>query len=139
MARIERFEDIEAWKAARTLTKVIYEASGCGAFAKDFVLRDQARRATVSIMANLAEGFERGGDKEFLQFLSLAKASSAELRSHLYVAEDQNYLPARQCDDLRKQAESVGRMLSRFMEYLRKSTLRGNKFREGKTTSPRGN
>jgi len=129
MARIERFEEIEAWKEARSLTKAVYEISGHGAFGRDFVLRDQIRRAGVSIMANIAEGFERGGDKEFLQFLSLAKASCAEVRSHLYVAVDQTYLNTKQLDDLLTQAQGVGRMLSRFMDYLRNSQFRGNKSR----------
>jgi hypothetical protein len=77
MARIERFEEIEAWKAARGLTNAIYSMSNQGPIAKDFGLRDQLRRASVSIMANVAEGFERGGNSEFLHFLALAKASSA--------------------------------------------------------------
>ncbi len=92
MSKIERFEDIEAWKGARVLTSKIYQLTGEGSFARDFGLRDQLRRAAVSVMPNVAEGFERGGDKEFLQFLSLAKASCAEIRSHLYVAMDQAYL-----------------------------------------------
>ena len=129
MAGIERFEEIEAWRGARTLAKAVYEISGRGAFGKDFVLRDQIRRAAVSVMANIAEGFERGGDKEFLQFLSIAKASCAEVRSHLYVAGDQAYLNAAQLDELFTQAQGVGRMLSRFMDYLRTSQFRGNKFR----------
>jgi four helix bundle protein len=129
MARIERFEEIEAWKSARSLTKSIYDLSSLGAFGKDFALRDQIRRAAMSVMANIAEGFERGGDKEFLQFLSVAKASCAEVRSHLYVALDQNYLSAQQLDDLIEQSQGVGRMISRFMDYLRNSNFRGNKFR----------
>jgi four helix bundle protein len=92
MTKIERFEDIDAWKTARILTSKIYSLSAEGPLSRDFGLRDQLRRAAVSVMSNVAEGFERGGDKEFLQFLSLAKASCAEVRSHLYVALDQAYL-----------------------------------------------
>jgi four helix bundle protein len=73
MARLERFEDIDAWKKARDLTKSVYQITSTGEFARDFALRDQLRRATISVISNIAEGFERGGDKEFLQFLSLAK------------------------------------------------------------------
>lgn len=88
MATIEKFEDIEAWKKARELTRDVYTASKQAAFAKDFGLKDQIRRAAVSIMSNIAEGFERGGDKEFAQFIALAKGSSAEVRAQLYVALD---------------------------------------------------
>lgn len=78
---LERFEDIEAWKKARELTRLIYQVTQIGEFRRDFGLRDQLRRASVSIMSNIAEGFERGGDKEFTQFLALAKASAGEVRS----------------------------------------------------------
>jgi four helix bundle protein len=89
MSTFSTFEEIEAWKKARELTKRIYQISSRGPFSKDFGLRDQARRASVSIMSNIAEGYERGGTKEFLQYLSIAKGSVGELRSHLYVALDQ--------------------------------------------------
>ena len=89
MAKIEKFEDIQSWQKARTLTKEIYGVTLTGAFAKDFGLRDQIRRAAVSILSNIAEGFERGGDKEFLQFMAIAKGSAGELRAQLYVALDQ--------------------------------------------------
>src|SRR5436190_491568 len=92
MSSIERFEDIEAWKKARRLTKLVYDASNEGQFARDFGLRDQIRRASVSTMSNIAEGFERGGDQEFIHFLSMAKGSCGETRSQLYVALDQGYL-----------------------------------------------
>ncbi len=86
MASAQRFEDIKAWQKARELVKNIYQATSVGKFARDFVLRDQIRRAAVSIMSNIAEGFEREGNKEFLQFLSLAKGSCGEVRAQLYVA-----------------------------------------------------
>ncbi|HXY34667.1 MAG TPA: four helix bundle protein [Planctomycetaceae bacterium] len=130
MTKIERFEDIEAWKEARALTNQIYSVSVAGNLARDFELRDQLRRAAVSVMSNIAEGFERGGDKEFLQFLSLAKASCAEVRSHLYVALDQAYLTRCQFDELKLQTERVGKMLAGFMGYLRNSKYRGSKFRQ---------
>jgi four helix bundle protein len=136
LAKIERFEEIEAWKAARLITKTVYDLSNQGGFSRDFALRDQIRRAAVSIMANIAEGFERGGDKEFLQFLSLAKASCAEVRSHLDVAMDQSYLDAKQLDELLEQAKGVSRMISGFMDYLRKSDYRGSKFRPADKSAP---
>src|SRR5579862_7957610 len=90
--KIERFEDIIAWQKARELTKDIYSATKVGAFARDFGLRDQVQRAAVSTMSNIAEGFERGGDNEFIQFLSHSKGSCGEVRSQLYVALDQAYI-----------------------------------------------
>lgn len=92
MSKIERFEDLIAWQKARELTRVIYANTQSGPFAKDFGLSNQIQRAAVSIMSNIAEGFERGGRGEFHQFLSMAKASCAELRSQLYVAFDNGYL-----------------------------------------------
>lgn len=73
--RIKKFEDLESWKKARRLTNGIYEATAAGSFTRDFGLKDQIRRASISILSNIAEGFERGGDKEFLQFLAMAKGS----------------------------------------------------------------
>src|SRR6185436_20186440 len=92
MARIENFEDLVCWQKGRKLTQTIYRASKTGEFAKDYALRDQIRRACISITSNIAEGFERGGDKEFIQFLSLAKGSCGEVRSQLYVALDEAYV-----------------------------------------------
>ena len=90
--RIERFEDFVAWRKARGLTSAIYRVTACGAFARDFGLKDQIRRAAVSVMSNIAEGFERGKPTEFHQFLSVAKASCAEVRSQLYVALDAGHI-----------------------------------------------
>jgi four helix bundle protein len=87
MSNVQRFEDLIAWQKARELTKQVYSHTENGPFSKDFGLRDQIRRASVSIMSNIAEGFERGGPSEFHQYLVIAKASSAEVRSQLYVAK----------------------------------------------------
>ena len=86
MATFNRFEDIDGWKNARKLTRSMYEASNKGGFAKDYDLRNQIRRSCVSIMSNIADGFERDGTKEFIHFLSIAKASAGEVRSQIYVA-----------------------------------------------------
>jgi four helix bundle protein len=129
MSKIERFEDIVAWQKARELTKDVYARSRQGAFAKDFGLKDQVQRASVSIMANVAEGFERGGDKEFIQFLSMSKGSCGEVKSHLYVALDQQYLSPADFGSLYQSADEVGRLLSGFMGYLRQSDLKGRKFK----------
>jgi four helix bundle protein len=111
MIRAERFEDLIAWQKARVLTKNIYRVCRDGGFAKDFGLSNQIQRAAVSIMSNIAEGFERGGRGEFHQFLSIAKASCAELRSQLYVAVDNNYVSRESFDDLMTLAEEVGRIV----------------------------
>jgi len=109
--KIERFEDLIAWQKARKLTQLIYQVSRRGAFAKDFGLSGQIQRAAVSIMSNISEGFERGGRGEFHQFLSIAKASCAEVRSQLYVAFDVGYLNQDEFDHLLAQAEEVARIV----------------------------
>lgn len=129
MSSIERFEDILAWQKARELTKQVYESARTGLFSRDYGLRDQIQRASVSVMANIAEGFERGGDKEFGQFLSNSKASCGELKSHLYVALDQGYFDAGAFDELHAGADEVGRLVNGFMGYLRNSPMRGRKYR----------
>jgi four helix bundle protein len=105
--RIEKFEELIAWQKARILTCEIYHVTAIGRFASDFGLKNQIQRAAVSIMSNLAEGFERGRPAEFHQFLSMAKASCAELRSQLYVALDAEYLEQSQFDHLMTLAQEV--------------------------------
>ena len=111
MSRIERFEDLIAWQKARELTIQIYRITRLGSFAKDFGLVGQIQRAAVSTMSNIAEGFERGGRGEFQQFLSIAKASCAEVRSQLYVALDIGYLDQATFNELMGKAEEVGRIV----------------------------
>jgi four helix bundle protein len=111
LSKIERFEDLIAWQKARELTRVIYQVTRRGEFARDFGLTRQMQRAAVSIMANIAEGFERGGRGEFHQYLSTAKASCAEVRSHLYVAPDAGYLDRTTFADLLAKAEEVARIV----------------------------
>ena len=118
MATIERFEDIKAWQAARELVSAVYRVSGRGKFEKDFGLRDQIQRASVSVMANIAEGFERGSDKEFHRFLYIAKGSAGEVRSHLFVALDLGYVTSDEFDNLCAKAEDVAKALSGFITYL---------------------
>ena len=109
--KVERFEDLIAWQKARGLTKIIYRVSSEGTFSKDFGLSNQIQRAVVSIMSNIAEGFERGGRGEFHQFLSTAKASCAEVRSLLYVVLDNGYISPASFDHLMALAEEVGRIV----------------------------
>jgi four helix bundle protein len=119
MARIERFEDIEAWKEARGLSREIYRVTGQGTFTKDFGLRDQLQRASVSIMANIAEGFDGGSNREFVKFLGYALRSTTEVQSHLYVASDQGYIDKREFKSLYELSVKVKNLISGFLRYLR--------------------
>jgi len=109
--RIERFEELVAWRKARELTAKVYALTREDGFAQDFGLKDQARRSAVSIMSNIAEGFERGSLSEFHQFLLIAKASCAELRSQLYVALDAGYISAATFETIMQQAQEVARII----------------------------
>jgi four helix bundle protein len=109
--KIEKFEDFIAWQKARQLTRKIYQATRLPGFSRDFGLKDQVRRSAISIMSNIAEGFERGRAAEFHQFLSIAKASCAELRSQLYVAFDANYLSPSQFQELMSKAIELGQII----------------------------
>ncbi|MGD9629276.1 MAG: four helix bundle protein [Pyrinomonadaceae bacterium] len=128
MGRIERFEDIESWKAARELVAMVYSATRQEGFSRDFALCDQIRRAAVSILSNIAEGFERNGNKEFLQFLSIAKGSCGEVRAQLYVALDQKYLDEAAFESVSEKLVTTSRLISGLMRYLRESDMRGAKF-----------
>jgi four helix bundle protein len=128
MAKIERFEDIEAWKRSRLLTKKVYDCTKQRGFDKDFGLKDQIRRSSVSTMSNIAEGFERGGNQEFIQFLATAKGSSGEVRSQLYVALDQGYITQKQFDEMYQDVQAISKMISGFMGYLKSTALRGSKY-----------
>jgi four helix bundle protein len=132
MATITRFEDIDAWQKARELTAAIYRESRTGAFAKDFGLRDQICRAVVSVMSNIAEGFDRDGNREFMNFLSIAKGSAAEVTSQLYIAKDIGYIDEERFDELYKLAKEVGSLIGGFMKYLGNSKMAGNKFKHSK-------
>jgi four helix bundle protein len=109
--KIEKFEDFIAWQKARQLSRKIYQATNLPGFSRDFALKDQIRRSAISVMSNIAEGFERGRAAEFHQFLSIAKASCAELRSQLYVAFDVNYLSQAQFQELMSIAVEVGQVI----------------------------
>ncbi len=110
--KIEKFEDIIAWQKARVLTKMIYDVTSDGPFARDFGLRDQIRRAAVSIMSNIAEGYERISPAEFHRFLLISRASCAEVRSQLYIAYDVGYLKVNTFDELQTVALEVSRLIS---------------------------
>lgn len=136
MANIEKFEDVLAWQKGRELTRLVYRASRKGEFSKDFALRDQIRSALISITSNIAEGFERGGTKEFIQFLGHAKGSVGEVRSQLYVALDESYIAQPEWQELHNRCLEISRLLDGFMKYLRETEIKGRKFQS--TSSPKG-
>ena len=129
MATFQSLDEIEAWQNARELTREIYAISGQGSFCRDFALRDQIRRASVSIMSNIAEGFERNGTAEFVQFLAMGKGSTGEVISHIYVAADQGYITKEEGDHLLGLASETARMIGGLMMYLQKSGIRGAKYK----------
>ncbi len=118
MPTITRFEEIEAWQTARELTKLIYSLTDEGKFSRDFGLRDQIRRAAVSVMSNISEGFESQTQQLFLRYLGIAKASAGEVRSQLYVSCDMNYLTEEQFAKVFQLAEKASRQIARFISYL---------------------
>jgi four helix bundle protein len=130
MATIKRFEDLEAWKKARELNRKVYRMTREGPLAKDYGLCDQLRRASVSVMSNIGEGFERDGTKEFIQFLSVAKGSTGEIRAQLYAALDAPYIDQDTFDEMYASAAEVGRIIAGLMDYLQRCDIRGAKFRD---------
>jgi len=117
--RIEKFEDMKVWQKARELVKNVYQVTKEGQFGKDFGLRDQMRKAAVSIMSNISEGFERGSKKEFIQFLTIARGSAAEVKSQLYVASDIKYISEDFFKRLYSEVSDIGKMLNGFISYLK--------------------
>ena len=129
MPSFKTFKEIEAWQAARELTKDIYTISTGSPFAKDYGLRDQIRRASVSIMTNIAEGHERSGTGEFIQFLSIAKGSAGEVESHLCVAFDLGYIDTVTFDRLSSATTNIRRLIGALIQYLRRSGIKGGKYK----------
>ncbi len=121
MAKIERFEDLEMWQASRRLASLIYSLSNKGSFARDYGLRDQITRAAISIMSNIAEGFERHSDKAFSSFLDIARGSAAEVRSQLYLALDVGHITEEEFKTASAAVSGVGMMITKFLQYLRSS------------------
>ena len=124
VSKVERFEDLIAWQKARVLTVEIYRATRSEPFASDYGLRNQIQRSAVSAMSNIAEGFERGKRGEFHQFLSIAKASCAEVRSQLYVAKDIGYITENDFNDLMRKAQEVGRIIGGLRASVEKQLNR---------------
>jgi len=126
--KIERFEDLEIWKDARELCKFVFELTSIEVFNKDFKLRDQIRSSSGSIMDNIAEGFERGGNKEFIQFLYISKGSCGETRSQSYRAFDQKYISQQQLDELVNRTLTQSIKIANLIKYLKDSELKGAKY-----------
>jgi four helix bundle protein len=128
VATFRQFEDILAWQKARELVARLYQVSMAGDFSRDFAMKDQMRRASLSIPSNIAEGFERGGRKEFILFLGHAKGSCGELRSQLYHALDQAYLDEPTWRELHDACLEISRLLDGLMQYLQQTEIRGRKY-----------
>lgn len=129
MSSIQKFEDIEAWKLARALANRIYDVTSKSDFSRDYGLRDQIRRASISIVSNIAEGFERDGDREFLQFLFVAKGSCGEVRAQLHLAYDRKYLTEDEFGELTQKTLQLSRMIAGLTKYLRQSQITGKKYK----------
>ena len=125
---IKNFEDLEIWQIARRLTQEVYTLVQTPKLSRDYGLRDQMQRAAVSIMSNIAEGFERGGNQEFVQFLYIAKASCGELRSQLYVALDQKYIDPQAANEMTMALKRLSAMIKHLVDHLKESGMRGPKY-----------
>jgi four helix bundle protein len=129
MATIERFEDLECWKCGRKLRQLVYGFTRMRDFAADYALVGQIRRAVQSVTANIAEGFEREGNREFVQFLSHSKGSVGEVKDELYTALDENYISRDDFQQAYALADETTRIIGGLMSYLRRSTRTGSKFK----------
>ncbi len=129
MALVKRFEDLNCWKSARVLCQKVDEATKVYTFYKDFSLRDQISRSSGSVMDNIAEGFERGGSKEFIQYLYIAKGSCGEVRSQLYRALDKKHVSEEEFKNLYKLAIEASKLIYGLIVYLKNSEIKGQKYK----------
>lgn len=128
MPTIQKFEDLQIWQKARQLSHKVYPLTFREPISSDYRIRDQIRGSCGSIMDNIAEGFERGGNNEFKNSLSIAKGETGELKSQLYRCVDNNYITAEDFKELYSLADELTRMITGFMNYLIKATIKGQKF-----------
>jgi len=129
MATIKCFEDLKIWQMSREFCKDVYRITGYELFAKDYRFRDQIRASSGSIMDNIAEGFERGGNKEFIQFLSIAKGSCGESRSQLYRALDAQHILNDEFEILKEKTLQISQAIGSFINYLKQTEMKGNKYK----------
>jgi four helix bundle protein len=129
MASVKKFEDLDVWKKSRNLVNLIYLVTKKQEFSKDWMLINHLRKTAISIISNIAEGFERDGNKEFINFLSIAKGSCGELRCQLIVAYDQNYIEEDQFKELSNLAEEISKSLKGLILYLQNSDYKGIKYK----------
>jgi four helix bundle protein len=129
MAVAKRFEDLDVWIAAKDASVMIYKITENENLRRDFGLKDQIRRASISVISNIAEGFERNGNKEFIQFLSIAKGSAGEVRAQLYIIKELEFINEEEFTLLNEKVTQVSKMLSGFINYLKQSELKGTKFK----------
>ncbi len=118
--KVNNFQDLEVWKSAVGLAKEIYICTSSGQFLKDYSLKDQVRRSVISVSSNIAEGFERNNNNEFIQFLKIAKGSIGELRSQLYIAKEINYIDKIKYNTLDAQLYTLSLQVGKFLSYLRR-------------------
>lgn len=130
MATIERFEDLEIWKKARELCKLIHKYTQYERFSKDFNLVGQIKGSSGSVMDNIAEGFERGGNKEYSQFIWISKGSCGETRSQLYRALDNNYINQSEFECAYNITLEISKMSKNFINYLKSSDIKGTKYKK---------
>lgn len=126
--KIEKLEDLEVWQVSRKLSKLIYKLSGTGDFSKDFRFRDQIRAASGSVMDNIAEGFGRGGNKELISFLAIARGSNEETRSQLYRAVDNEFISQPEFNEAMSLVNEISNKISAFINYLKQSDYKGTRY-----------
>jgi len=132
MATINRFEELEVWQEARLLNKIIWQLTQKEDFKSYFSLNEQLRRASISIMNNISEGFERNGNKEFVQFLSIAKGNTAEVKNMLYALLDLELISQKEFEELSQASEKLRNKIAKLMNYLKTSDFKGSKFQLSK-------
>jgi len=129
MATLKNFESLDVWAQSRVLTNRVYEMTRLSGFRNEFSLKDQLKRAAVSVMSNIAEGYERNNNKEFVYFLSVAKGSCGEIQSLLYVALDQKFIISEHFDDLYNKVNDISKMIYGLINYLKNSDVRGLRYK----------
>lgn len=129
MATIRTFKELDVWKMSVELSKMVYDLSSKGNFSRDFPLQNQIKKAAISVASNIAEGFEREGNKELIQFLAIAKGSTAEVQTQLHIAFEVGHITRDEFGQVDRQCTDVLKLLSGFMRYLKSSPMDGNKFK----------